>query len=44
MVFNSIGQKAATLVDGHKDAGLHTVNFYATELASGLYLYRIQTA
>ena len=43
-VYNAIGQRIATLVDRQKDAGSHSVTFDATELASGLYLYRIQAA
>jgi hypothetical protein len=41
-VFNIQGQHIATLVNGSKDAGVHSVNFDASNLASGLYLYRIQ--
>ena len=43
-VYNAIGQRIMTLVDRQKDAGSHSVTFDATELASGLYLYRIQAA
>lgn len=40
-VFNLLGQKVATLVDGLKDAGFHSVEFNANGLSSGLYFYRL---
>jgi hypothetical protein len=41
-VFNMLGQEVATLVDGVQVAGRHEVRFDARDLASGVYLYRIQ--
>ncbi len=40
-VFNVLGQEVATLIHGSLAAGLHTVNFDARNLASGLYIYRL---
>jgi hypothetical protein len=41
-VYNAIGQEVAVLVDGPMDAGVHSVSFDASRLASGLYLYRLR--
>lgn len=43
-VFNLLGQRVATLVNGSVDAGVHTVSFDASALSSGVYLYRLQTS
>ncbi len=40
-IFNMVGQEVATLVTGVQDAGLKSVTFDASALASGVYLYRI---
>jgi hypothetical protein len=40
-VFNISGQRVATLVDGQKEAGEHTVLWDAGGYASGVYLYRL---
>ncbi len=41
-VFNVQGQEIATLFEGRKGAGVHNVEFDASNLSSGVYLYRIQ--
>jgi len=40
-VFNVTGEKVTTLVEGFKNEGYYEVNFNASGLPSGLYLYRI---
>ena len=45
-VFNILGQHIATLVDGERSAGFHTVQWNATDaagkaVAAGVYLYRL---
>jgi hypothetical protein len=41
-VFNSLGQQVATLVNETQDPGYHDVRFDGSNLASGVYFYRIQ--
>ncbi len=40
-VFNTLGELVTTLTDGTMNAGLHQVEWNAGNLASGVYLYRI---
>ena len=45
-VFNLLGQRVATLVDGEQSAGFHTASWDATDAAgqavgAGVYLYRL---
>ncbi len=42
-VFNIQGQEVTTLVNGKRTAGEHQVSFDASKLASGIYIYQIQT-
>ena len=42
-VFDMTGRRVATLVDESKTAGWHNVTFDASNLASGMYIYRIQS-
>ena len=40
-VFNTLGQKVATLVDKDMTAGDHEIEFNASHLSSGVYYYKI---
>jgi hypothetical protein len=40
-VYDVTGRHVMTLVNGRRDAGVHTVVFDGAQLASGLYVYRI---
>jgi hypothetical protein len=42
-VYNVLGQKVATLVNGQMEAGVHIVEFDGSAHASGMYFYRIET-
>ena len=42
-IYNMLGQKIATLVDGQKAAGYYSVPFNAAKYASGVYFYRLET-
>ena len=42
-VFDMLGQKVATLEKGKKQAGKHSISFDASNLSSGVYMYRLQT-
>lgn len=41
-VYNVLGQQVMNLVDSEQQAGVHTVNFDARNLSSGMYIYRLQ--
>jgi hypothetical protein len=42
-VYNLLGQEMATLVNGVLPAGVHTANFNASPLSSGVYFFSIQS-
>ena len=42
-LFNILGQEIKTLVNEFKESGVYTINFDASELNSGMYIYKIET-
>ena len=43
-VYNTVGEKVAVLVNGYSEAGHFDVSFNASNLPSGVYLYKLQSA
>ncbi|HPD67907.1 MAG TPA: T9SS type A sorting domain-containing protein [Ignavibacteriales bacterium] len=41
-IYNILGQEVATLVNNEMTAGMKTINFNASNLASGVYIYRLE--
>ena len=42
-VYNSLGKEVAVLSNEFKNAGTHSVNFNASNLISGVYIYKLQS-
>ncbi|NNJ51959.1 MAG: T9SS type A sorting domain-containing protein [Ignavibacteriaceae bacterium] len=42
VVYNLLGEQVAELINEFKEAGVHTINFNAENLNSGLYIYKIE--
>ena len=43
-MYDVLGREIRVLVDGFQGAGRHRAAFQAGSLASGVYLYRLETA
>lgn len=41
-IYDLLGNKIATLVDGEKSPGLYVVSFHANNLPSGIYFYKLE--
>jgi hypothetical protein len=41
-LYNILGELKGTIVNEFKEAGIHTINFKASELNSGIYLYKLE--
>ncbi|MFZ4620713.1 MAG: T9SS type A sorting domain-containing protein, partial [Bacteroidota bacterium] len=42
-VFNMLGQEVATLAEGEQSAGYYSVQWNASSVSSGVYIYRLQS-
>jgi len=42
-VYDILGSEVATLINAEQEAGYYEVNWNASNLASGVYIYRLQT-
>lgn len=43
LIYNTLGQRVATLINENLPAGTHRAEFDATNLSSGIYLYQLRT-
>ena len=43
VIYDLMGRTVQTLVDGNMSAGSHDITFDASQLSSGVYLYRVET-
>jgi len=43
-VYNLLGEQVAELVNEFREAGVHTINFTASNFNSGLYIYKIEAS
>jgi parallel beta-helix repeat protein len=41
-IYDLLGRKIQTLIDGYREAGVHIINFNASDLPSGVYFYRLK--
>ncbi len=40
-IYDMLGRQVAILIDGKRSAGNHSINFDASDLSSGIYIYRL---
>ncbi len=43
VVYNMLGQEVETLINGFRNAGTYNIQWNASHLASGIYIYRLQS-
>ena len=41
-IYNILGQEIKTLLDEYKESGVYTINFNASDLNSGFYIYKLE--
>jgi hypothetical protein len=41
-IYDMLGKEISTVINSHKYAGEHSITYTASDLASGVYLYRLQ--
>ena len=41
-IYDVLGREVKTLINEHQSAGTHNITFHASNLASGIYFYRLQ--
>ncbi|HEX7356495.1 MAG TPA: T9SS type A sorting domain-containing protein, partial [Ignavibacteriaceae bacterium] len=42
-LYNPLGQEVCTILNEVKESGTHLVNFDASELNSGMYIYKLES-
>ncbi len=43
ILYNILGQEIKTLINEFKESGVHSINFNASDLNSGLYIYKLES-
>ncbi len=41
-IFDLMGREVATLVNDERSAGFHTISWDASDIATGIYFYRLE--
>ncbi len=42
VIYDALGNEVTTLINEFKEAGIHSISFDATDLPSGVYIYKMQ--